>query len=159
MIHTFDFRSKNCLFDFEWQGDGTVAIKASNNNYIFNKPTGSLSATSESIGEKEKFCVRMVNHPTLVLKGEFGFIGLKSTSGQKSEIVCNKATFDTVNLEANESGGCYKFRGEKTIILQIIIITFDLFFSFSSISPNEHAVLWGQPRSDARFENVRIQLI
>ncbi|KAK6170073.1 hypothetical protein SNE40_018553 [Patella caerulea] len=93
---------KNTLFDVEWQGDGSVTIKASNNNYIFNKPTGCLFALSESATEKEKFKVKMVNRPAIILRSEYGFVGLKSL--QKPEYNCNKTVYEPIFLEPQENG-------------------------------------------------------
>ncbi|XP_061181651.1 fascin-like [Saccostrea echinata] len=91
----------NALFGLEWQGDGTVALKASNNSYIFNKATGSLVAASDTIGEKEKFKIRIVNRPLLVLKCEFGFVGVKVKS---EECCCNRVTYDLIQLQGCKDG-------------------------------------------------------
>jgi hypothetical protein len=41
------------LFDVEWQeNSGSIAMRAANGSYVYNKPTGSLTAGSESVTEK-----------------------------------------------------------------------------------------------------------
>lgn len=105
---TYSFRTPQALFHLEWLGDGTVAIKASNNCYIFNKATGSLVATTEAVGEKEKFKIRIVNRPLLVLKCEYGFVGVKAKS---EECCCNRVTYDLIQLEGCKDG-TYNFKGK-----------------------------------------------
>nr|KAG5697869.1 hypothetical protein BaRGS_017126 [Batillaria attramentaria] len=87
------------LFDVEWQDDGTISIKANNNNYVFNKPAGSLYAGSETVGDKEKFRVKIVNRPVLVLKSDHGFVGSKSPGAAKAEMVCNRSTYEVIYME------------------------------------------------------------
>lgn len=96
------------MFGLEWQGDGTVAIKASNKSYTFNKATGSLVAASDTIGEKEKFKIKIVNRPLLVLKCEFGFVGVKTKS---EECCCNRVTYDFIQLQGSKDG-TYTFKGK-----------------------------------------------
>ncbi|ESO84220.1 hypothetical protein LOTGIDRAFT_108036 [Lottia gigantea] len=99
---------KNTLFNVEWQGDGTVTIKACNNCYIFNKPTGCLFALSETATEKERFKIKMVNRPKIILRSDFGFVGIKSES--KPEYICNKTGYENICLEPQENG-FYGFKG------------------------------------------------
>lgn len=91
--------SELTLFDIEWQDDGTISIKANNGSYIFNKPAGSLYAGSETVGDKEKFRIKVMNRQTLVLKSDFGFVGCKSPGAAKAEMVCNRSTYEVIYLE------------------------------------------------------------
>nr|AUR53645.1 protein singed [Octopus vulgaris] len=102
----------NCLFDLAWQREGSITIKAFNNYYIYNKATGSLLANSDAISEKEKFRIRLVNRPVLVMKGEFGFVAFKVPGSAKAEYVCNKSVYDLIFLEATERG-IYHFKGHN----------------------------------------------
>lgn len=96
------------LFDVEWQeNSGSIAIRAPNNSYIYNKPTGSLMAGSDSVTDKEKFVIKIANRPTLVLKSDFGFVGSKSPGAAKAEIVCNRSTYECITVEANNNGTYY----------------------------------------------------
>lgn len=103
---------KTCLFDITWQRDGAITIMAYNNNYIYNKPTGSLVASSDGVGDKEKFRIRLVNRPALVMKGEYGFVAFKVANSAKAEYVCNKSVYDLIFLEAT-SRGIYHFKGHN----------------------------------------------
>ena len=106
------FCSKNeCLFDVEWQGDGSVAIKACNGHYIFNKQTGSILAQSTTVTEKEKFRVKIINRPLLVLKCEHGFVGQKTATNL--EYCCNRSTYNIIFMEPNPDGGSYRFKGNS----------------------------------------------
>lgn len=103
------YRKSECLFDLEWQGDGSVALKACNGNYIFNKQTGSLLAQSTTVTEKEKFKVKIINRPLLVLKSEHGFVGQKTSTNL--EYCCNRATYNIIVMESSPAGGSYRFKG------------------------------------------------
>ncbi|GAB1608309.1 protein singed-like [Argonauta hians] len=103
---------KTCLFDITWQRDGSVTIKAANDNYIYNKAAGSLLASNDVITEKEKFRIRLVNRPALVMKGEHGFVAFKVAGSAKAEYVCNKSLYDLIFLEATDKG-IYHFKGHN----------------------------------------------
>lgn len=107
------FRSSNALFDLVWQGDGSVAFRANNGRYVITKRSGHLYATSDSIDETCKYYFYLVNRPILVLKSEQGFVGFKSPSNTKLE--CNKATYETIQVERGEKGVVY-FKSEYYLI-------------------------------------------
>jgi len=100
-------RKEECVFDLEWQGDGTVGVKASNSKYISHKDTGALVAIGDALTEKEKFKVKIINRPLLVLKCKHGFVGAKPKS---QEFACNKASYDIFHLEVNGDGK-YSLKG------------------------------------------------
>lgn len=81
------------MFYLEWLGDGIVVIKVSNNCYIFNKVIGSFVVIIEVVGEKEKFKIRIVNWLFLVLKCEYGFVGVKV---KLEECCCNRVIYDFI---------------------------------------------------------------
>lgn len=91
-----------------WQGDGSVAFRANNGRYIITKRSGHLYATSDNVDENCKYFFYLVNRPILVLKCEQGFVGYKSSSNPKLE--CNKATYETIQVERAEKGVVY-FKG------------------------------------------------
>jgi hypothetical protein len=105
-----DKRSSNALFDLMWQGDGSVAFRANNGRYVITKRSGHLYATSDTIDDNCKYFFYLVNRPILVLKSEQGFVGYKSASSPKLE--CNKATYETIQVERGEKGIVY-FKGES----------------------------------------------
>ncbi|XP_076459501.1 protein singed-like [Babylonia areolata] len=92
------------LFDVSWQDDGSITIKAKNNSYVYNKPTGSLVAASDTVTEKERFMVKVANRPMLVLRSDFGFVGSKSPGAAKTEIVCNRSTYEVIFVEHGPPG-------------------------------------------------------
>ena len=95
------------LFEFEWLEDGSIAMKASNGNYVTARMNGSLYAVSSAVTDKERFVMRLVNRPILVLKGDHGFVGLKNSKSARVE--CNKSVYDAIYLEYNEDG-TYSFK-------------------------------------------------
>lgn len=101
------------MFDLEWQGDGSIALKACNGLYIFNKQTGCLLAQSTTITDKEKFKVKIVNRPLLVLKSEHGFVGQKTSTNL--EYCCNRATYNIIFMEPSPEGGSYRFKGKLSV--------------------------------------------
>ena len=102
-------RSAECLFKVEWQADGSVAILASNNNYIYNKQTGSLVAGSDVVCEKACFQLKIINRPILVLKSDHGFVG--TSVGSRADVICcNRAAYEVIGVEVNTDGS-YFFKG------------------------------------------------
>lgn len=100
------------LFSIEWQDDGAVALKASNDKYVTAKMNGSLYAVSDSCGDKERMILTVINRPILILKCDFGFIGFKSASNARIE--CNKASHDVIYLEHNSGrSGAYHLKGRN----------------------------------------------
>ena len=79
-------------YDLEWI-DNKIALKASNGKYLSPKLSGALVASADAVDEKEKFVLGIINRPLLVLRGEFGYIGMR---GNKVE--CNRGNYDVLNL-------------------------------------------------------------
>ncbi|XP_067672774.1 protein singed-like [Haliotis asinina] len=95
---------KKSLFGVEFKGDGTIIISADNGSYLCNKQTGSILANMENPESATRFTLRMINRPFLILKCDFGFVDLKSTTSAKPELVCNKATYAVTFLEPLDDG-------------------------------------------------------
>ena len=102
--------SDNCLFQIIWQDDGTCALRASNGKLVFNKKTGSMIAGSCDVTELETFIVMLVNRPLIVLKGENGYVGLKTSGSVKTGHWSNKAKHDVLVVETGP-GSCYYIKG------------------------------------------------
>ena len=79
-------------FDLEWI-ENKIALKGSNGKYLSPKLSGALVASADVIDEKQKFFFGIVNRPLLVLRGEFGYIGMR---GNKVE--CNRGNYDVLSL-------------------------------------------------------------
>lgn len=94
------------LFTVEWLGP-QIALKASNGRYIAIKPNGQMSASSDELTDNCKFTFQFINRPILVIRGNFGFVGVKGTSGT---LECNRSQYD-VFLMSSETLGKYSFKG------------------------------------------------
>lgn len=103
-----DKGTSNSLFNLMWQMDGSVGFVANNGKYVAAKKSGHLFANSDKIEDMEKFYFYLINRPTLVLKCEQGFVGFKSGASPKLE--CNKAAYETIQVEKDEKGICF-FKG------------------------------------------------
>ena len=90
-------RTPTGLFGIEYLDGGFVALKASNGRYITAKMNGSLYATSDSITDKERFTMTIINRPILIIKCEYGFWGFKAQGSTRIE--CNKHNYEIMFLE------------------------------------------------------------
>ncbi|XP_054282415.1 protein singed isoform X2 [Macrosteles quadrilineatus] len=120
-----DKRSSNALFDLVWNGDGSVSFRANNGKLIATKRSGHLYANSDSVDDTSKYYFYLVNRPILVLKCEQGFVGYKAGSNIRLE--CNRATYETIQVERGEKGVVYfkvgckiprirSIQGRKTLV-------------------------------------------
>uniref|UniRef100_A0A8C4QQS0 Fascin-like domain-containing protein n=1 Tax=Eptatretus burgeri TaxID=7764 RepID=A0A8C4QQS0_EPTBU len=71
--------NKDSWFDMEWHGR-QVALKAPNGKYVAPRKNGQLAAQADIAGEVEKFVLKIINRPLLVLRGEYGFMGVRKGS-------------------------------------------------------------------------------
>lgn len=93
-------------FEIEWYCD-KIAIKASNGKYITAKTNGQLSTSSaECVDETCKFTFQFINRPIIVLRGAYGFVGVKGSSGT---LECNRSHYDVFLMTESEGG--YAFKG------------------------------------------------
>uniref|UniRef100_A0A2C9JG25 Fascin n=1 Tax=Biomphalaria glabrata TaxID=6526 RepID=A0A2C9JG25_BIOGL len=97
-----DRSNPNTQFIVEWLGDGTIAIKSNKGQYIQSRQTGQLVSVSDAVTNKEKFYVKIINRPLLLLKNEHGFVGLKSSA--KAEVQCSKTNYEIIYLESSNDG-------------------------------------------------------
>jgi len=102
-------KSKEALFEIDWHQDGSVSFKASNGKFLGTKKSGHLFANCEGGEENARFYFYLVNRPILVLKCDQGFVGYR-TGTIKME--CNKATYETIQVEKGELGIVY-FKGQN----------------------------------------------
>ena len=88
-------------FDVEWLGP-KVAIKASNGKYIAVKPNGSLLASAGAASEEgATYVYELVNRPTLVLRGENGFVFVN----EKGQVRSNSVVPEVFKLHVT-AGDC-----------------------------------------------------
>ncbi|XP_062392985.1 fascin [Sardina pilchardus] len=100
-------KSASCFFHLEWEGS-KVALKASNGKYINARKNGQLSATADTPGECEQFCVLLINRPLIVLRGEHGFIGARKADS--ATLDSNRASYDVYQLQ--HKGGAYSLKDQ-----------------------------------------------
>lgn len=92
-------------FTVEWMGP-MIALRASNGKYISIKPNGQMAANSPTVEDNCKFVFEFINRPILVLRGGFGYIGVKGGSGT---LECNRSQYDVFGLVGN--AGTYQIKG------------------------------------------------
>lgn len=98
-----DTPGPNCWFELEWHGK-QIVFKAHTGKYITGKDNGHLIEGSDDIDPERAFhTVELVNRPMLVLRGEHGFVGVKSGT---DKIESNYAKFHVFNVACKN--GMYK---------------------------------------------------
>lgn len=83
----------------------TTKFIGPNGKYITVKPNGALVANGDGSEESAFFTFTIINRPELVLRGQFGFVGLKGASGR---VECNKSRGEIFQLQPNN--GAYFLR-------------------------------------------------
>ncbi len=94
-------------FQLEWN-ENKISLKANNDKYLCPKMSGHLVASSDVVAEKESFVFGIVNRPLLVLRGEFGYIGLRSGM---NKLECNRGNYDVFELIFEDS--YYKIKAKN----------------------------------------------
>lgn len=85
-----------------------ISLKASNGKFVAVKPNGQMSANADTNDEDNtKFTFQFINRPILVLRGNYGFVAVKGSSGT---LECNRSQYD-VFLMSSETVGEYTFKG------------------------------------------------
>lgn len=100
-------------YELEWNGD-KIAFKGNNGKYLSPKMSGALVASADAVGEKESFVMGIVNRPLLVLRGEFGYIGLRSGV---SKVECNRGNYDVLELVFEDN--YYKIKAKNGKFLTV----------------------------------------
>ena len=108
-----DSSTDDTKFTIEWMGP-MVAIKASNGKYLSVKPNGQMAITSAEVNDNCKFVFEFINRPILVLRGEFGFVGVKGSSGT---LDCNRSFYDVFGVSG--SAGTYNIQGANKKFFKI----------------------------------------
>lgn len=77
MIVLVEVLGDNCWFELEWYGK-QIVFKVGNGKYIIGKDNGYFIEGSDEIDQERGFYVlELVNRFMLVLRGEYGFVGVK----------------------------------------------------------------------------------
>jgi len=109
-------RSPTGLFTIEWLDDGSVGIKGSNGRYVTARMNGSLYAVSDSLADRERFIMTIVNRPLLVLRCDYGFVGFRTPNNSRYE--CNKAYYDVIYVEQSNGPAYYLKGSPRPLIIQ-----------------------------------------
>jgi len=88
-------------FGVEYHGKVCKLI-GNNGKYVIVKSNGGYAATGNGGEAEATFTMKIINRPELVLRGQFGFVGLKGPSGR---VECNRASADVFVLKCE--GGDY----------------------------------------------------
>jgi len=68
-------------FSVDWLGN-RVKFSASNGKYITVRSNGGLIANGNGSDSTSLFILTLINRPEIVLRGQFGFVGVKGASGR-----------------------------------------------------------------------------
>ena len=85
-------------FPFQYSGGNTVKfIHKASGKHVWCKPNGAMFANGDGSEATSDFELTMINRPTLILRGQYGFVGVKGASGR---VECNRARGDVFNMES-----------------------------------------------------------
>ena len=93
-------------FIVEWMGPMIALKSTANGKYISVKTNGRMSAESAELTDECKFVFDFINRPLLVLRGNYGFVGVKGNSGV---LECNRSQYDVFQVTCN--GGVFHIQG------------------------------------------------
>ncbi len=99
-----DFSRETAQFTVEWMGP-LVALRAANGRYFSVTSNGKISASSAEMADNCKFVFEFINRPIVVLRGDFGFVGTKGSSGT---LECNRSQYDVFGMTC--SAGVFNLR-------------------------------------------------
>ena len=100
-----NYSAPTAQFTVEWLGP-MIALKGSNGKYISVTSNGKMASNKDAIDDTCKYVFEFINRPILVLRGEFGFVGVKGASGV---LECNRSQYDVFGVEGD--AGTYKIKG------------------------------------------------
>lgn len=105
MTASVDKPEANSWFELEWQSNGReMVFKSPSGKYITGKDNGHLIEGGDEIDpDKGLHIPELVNRPMLVLRGEHGFVGIKSGTNR---IESNRSKYDVFLVTCKN--GMYK---------------------------------------------------
>jgi fascin 1/2 len=100
-----NYNDPSAQFVVEWMGP-MIALKGSNGKYVSVTSNGKMTSNKDTIEDNCKYVFEFINRPILVLRGEYGFVGVKGASGV---LECNRSQYDVFGVEGD--AGTYKIKG------------------------------------------------
>lgn len=93
-----DKMSANTAFVIDYSEGNIVRMQhKATGKYVIAKPNGATFATGTANDEAGAFELNIINRPTLILRGQYGFLGLKGASGR---VECNRSQPTVFKLES-----------------------------------------------------------
>jgi fascin 1/2 len=96
--------SASGVFTIEYHGTQTKFV-ANNGKYLVVKSNGGIAAAGDGSDAASAFVMILINRPQLVLRGQYGFVGIKGASGR---LECNKSHGEIFTVEPNK--GAYRIK-------------------------------------------------
>jgi fascin 1/2 len=100
-----DKQSASTQFNIKWAGNQCQFVHTETGKYITVKPNGSIFASGDGSEDNSRFEFTIINRPTLMLRGQYGFVGVKGASGR---VECNRARGTVFTLECHN--GAYRLK-------------------------------------------------
>ena len=100
-----NYSDASAQFTVEWMGP-MIALKGNNGKYVSVTSNGKMASNKDAVDDTCKYVFEFINRPILVLRGEFGFVGVKGASGV---LECNRSQYDVFGVEGD--AGTYKIKG------------------------------------------------
>jgi len=113
-------RTEAAWFNVEWRG-AAIALKANNGKYLIRKPNGAITASSDTVDDSALFTFNLINRPQLVLRSEFGYVGVRTVQGKplvQSNLPLGDvfiSTVDNGNYAFQAGGKFFKLESDGSI--------------------------------------------
>jgi len=95
-------------FKVDWLGT-RVKFVGSNGKYVNVRSNGGLTASGNGSDATSIFTLTLINRPEIVLRGQFGFVGIKGASGR---VEVNKSRPDAFLLSSRDGAYNLSFEGK-----------------------------------------------
>lgn len=96
-------------FTVVYQANRVRILCKANDKYVKVKPNGSLMANGDGSADEGVYTMTIINRPELVLRGQYGFMGIKPDSRR---ITCNAAKGEIFKLTAKDGAYTLSLGGQ-----------------------------------------------
>lgn len=101
-------KGPNEYFNVQWLGN-RVKLIGSNGKFVSVRSNGGLVASGNGSEPTTVFTLTLINRPELVLRGQYGFVGMKGASGR---VEVNRSHPDAFRLLSNDGAYQLNFEGK-----------------------------------------------